>query len=63
MPCINCIQEIIKEFENKVDCIVDCGDATFKIPSTIVRVENEEIIILRDGPLTKEKIEKQVKGE
>ena len=46
---------IINSFNNKVDFIIDNGE-TYNIPSTIVRVENDEIRILREGSITKNDI-------
>ena len=52
------INDIIKkDFNNNVDFIIDSGE-TNKLPSTIVRVENNEIIILRNGSITKSDIKK-----
>jgi len=54
----NKIDDKLKEsFENKVNFIIDDGIID-SIPSTIVRVENNEIIILRKGSILKEDIEK-----
>ena len=44
------VSDFIDEFKNKVDIIIDVGK-TNEIPSTIVRVENDKINILRDGSL------------
>ena len=44
------VSDFIYEFKNKVDIIIDAGK-TNEIPSTIVRVENDKINILRDGSL------------
>lgn len=44
------VSDFIDEFKNKVDIIIDAGK-TNEIPSTIVRVENDKINILRDGSL------------
>ncbi len=44
------INDFIKEFENKVDIIIDGGKTKIGVASTIVRVdENSEINILREG--------------
>lgn len=52
------IDDAIKNtFNNTVDFIIDSGE-TAGIPSTIVRVENNEIIILRKGSITKSDIKK-----
>lgn len=44
------VNDFIDEFKDKVDIIID-GGKTSEIPSTIVRVENNEINILREGSL------------
>ena len=44
------INDFIDEFKDTVDIIIDGGKTT-DIPSTIVRVENSEIKVLRDGSL------------
>lgn len=44
------VSDFIDEFKDKVDIIID-GGKTNEIPSTIVRVENNEINILREGSL------------
>ncbi len=46
-------ENLIKNFENKVDFILDSGKIDGGIPSTIVRVENDnKINILREGPIS-----------
>ena len=55
VPATN-INNIIKDnFNNKIDFIINDGE-TYNIPSTIVRVENDEIRILREGSITKNDI-------
>ena len=44
-------QDIYKEFNGKVDAIVDGGISDIGIASTIVRVENDNIKILRQGSI------------
>lgn len=51
------IKEIIKEFGNKVDYYIDCGESKVTKPSTIVRVIDKKIFILRQGEITLEQIE------
>ena len=46
----NKIEDFIDEFKDKVDIIID-GGKTFEKPSTIVRVEDNNIKILRQGNL------------
>ena len=57
MPAMTKVKDIIREFENKVECIVDEGESEIGIPSTIIRIENEKVHIIREGPISKEQIE------
>ena len=45
------VSDFIEEFKDKVDIIVDGGKSPIGVASTIVRVENDEIKILRQGNL------------
>lgn len=45
------VDDFLEEFQNKVDIIVDGGKSPIGVASTIVRVENDEIKILREGQL------------
>lgn len=47
-PC-ETIKDIEKNFSLKVDLIVDSGDAIGKLPSTIVSLHGENIMLLRQG--------------
>ena len=51
------LQEIIKEFGDKVDYYIDGGKSKIGIGSTIVKVENNSIKILREGSISKKEIE------
>ncbi len=44
------VSDFIDEFKNKVDIIIDNGK-TSELPSTIVRVEDDNIKVLREGSL------------
>ena len=44
------VKDFIYDFKDKVDIIID-GGKTNSIPSTIVRVENSKINVLREGSL------------
>ena len=48
------VSDFIEEFKDKVDMIVDGGKSPIGVASTIVRVENNQIKILREGRLTVE---------
>ena len=43
------VNQIAHDFEDTVDAIIDGGDAKIGLSSTIVKVENDEIKILREG--------------
>lgn len=57
------INDIYDIFKDKVDYYVDGGISKIGISSTVVKIENNEVIILREGVITKEEIEKVIKGE
>ena len=50
------IDSIIRDFEGKVDYIIDGGESKIGIASTIVQVVNEEIHILREGIISRENV-------
>jgi len=50
------IKNIRKELEDKVDYILDYGNIKNDNVSTIVQVEEEKVLILREGIITKEEI-------
>lgn len=44
-------EDLIKEFEGKVDIIIDGGITDLKVSSTIVKINNNEIKVLRQGTI------------
>lgn len=54
------LQEILKDFDNKVDICIDGGKAELSEPSTIVQIINGKIVILRQGKITLEEIKKRI---
>ena len=50
------IKNILQEFNGKVDYIIDCGDIKTDEVSTIVAIEDEKAIIIREGKISKEEI-------
>lgn len=56
-PVLSKIEEIKKEFEKDVDLIIDAGDSESSVPSTIVRLEGEKIVVVRSGAVDVEKIQ------
>lgn len=54
------LQDIIEELQDKVDYILDGGESDIGLESTVVRVIESEVRILRPGKIAKEDIEKVV---
>lgn len=52
------IENIIEELGDRVDYILDYGDVEKSTESTIVKVENNKILILRQGKISKEELSK-----
>ena len=51
------INNIIKELGGKVDYILDCGDYKSDETSTIVQVEDEKVVVIREGKIKREELE------
>lgn len=51
------INNIIKELGGKVDYILDCGDYKSDEPSTIVQLEDEKVVVIREGKIKREELE------
>ncbi len=54
------IKNIIDELGGKVDYILDFGDVESDSVSTIVEVEEDKVIVIREGKITKEELSKVV---
>lgn len=52
------IKDMIEDLGDKVDYIMDCGDIKDETTSTLVKVEDGVIHILRQGKISKERLEK-----
>ncbi len=50
------IEEILRDLGNKVDYVLDNGNIIDETPSTIVKVEEGKIKILREGKIKKEQL-------
>lgn len=50
------VADIVEDFRDSVDIIIDGGNAKLGLSSTIVKVENNDIQIIREGIITKEEI-------
>ena len=53
--------QIIKDFSGKIDYFIDSGKSQNGISSTIVKIENDTVCILREGIITKDDIERVLK--
>lgn len=56
-PSGTLIEDIIEELDGKVDYIIDAGMTDIGVESTVVRVIENKVHILRPGKITKEDIE------
>ncbi len=45
------IDELIKIFSHKVDLIIDAGDNTSLIPSTVIDASEDKLILIREGAI------------
>ena len=50
------IDEIIKVFNDEIDCVVD-GESGSGVPSTVAKIVDNNIFILREGIITKKDLE------
>ncbi len=49
------IKNIINELNDKVDYILDSGNVNNDITSTIVEINNEKVIIIREGRIKRKR--------
>lgn len=56
-PSGTCIENIVKDFGENVDLYIDYGMSKIGIESTIVKVNENDVNILRQGKITKKEIE------
>jgi L-threonylcarbamoyladenylate synthase len=57
--CTNA-QDLLTQLGDRLPLIIDAGDTGAKLASTIIRIEGEEWVILRDGVITEEQIEESL---
>lgn len=50
------MENIVKEFDGKVEYILDYGDIENDTVSTIVQVQDEKVVVIREGKIKKEEI-------
>jgi L-threonylcarbamoyladenylate synthase len=60
-PFLSTIKEIIKEFKDKVDFILDAGDLKGGVPSTIIDSTTDPYTVIRQGELVLKDIPLQKK--
>ena len=61
-PCINDIKDLSKMIYDSVDYVIDLGKINSNKESTIVKVEDNNVYILREGKIKKEDIFKCLKN-
>lgn len=59
-PSGTCLEDIFDELAPKVDYVLNGGKCEIGLESTVVKVDNGEVKILRPGKITKEQIEEIV---
>lgn len=60
-PSGTCVEDIIDEFDGKVDLIVDGGKSNIGIESTVVKVVDDTPVILRPGFVTEDDIKSVIR--
>ena len=52
-PSPTCAEHVIEDLDGRVDCIIDGGECTFGVESTIVKITGEDsLVLLRPGAVT-----------
>lgn len=60
-PAFTNLSSIREVFKDKIDYYIDGGDSKIGVASTVVRVTDDDVIILREGTISKEQIEEALK--
>ena len=55
-PSSKSAEEVLKELENRIDIVLDGGPATLGMESTIVKIDNGQVSILREKAIPREEI-------
>ena len=50
-PVLDCEEDIVKEFSNEADLIILDGDKKNALPSTIIKIVADEVVVLRQGSI------------
>ena len=57
-----CKEEILKEFDGKIDMVIDGGKSDSEVPSTIIDLSRKDPVIIRHGKISQTEIERVLKG-
>ena len=60
-PAFTNLSSIQEVFKDKIDYYIDGGDSKIGVASTVVMVTDDDVIILREGTISKEQIEEALK--
>lgn len=60
-PAFTNLSSIQEVFKDKIDYYIDGGNSKIGVASTVVRVTDDDVIILREGTISKEQIEEALK--
>ena len=55
-PSLKSAEEVLKELKSRIDIVLDGGPATLGIESTIVKIDNGQISILREKAIPRQEI-------
>lgn len=58
-PCMN-TQEVVRDFEGEINAVID-GSCENGVPSTIIKIDGENISLIRQGKLCVEEIKEKIK--
>ena len=53
-------KEVIENFGNKLDLILDGGTSVSRIPSTVVKIDDDCVTLIREGAISKKTIEHEI---
>ncbi len=59
-PSATSAKHVIEDFDEKVDCIIDAGESTIGLESTVLDLTETPPIILRPGAITREMLERVI---
>jgi L-threonylcarbamoyladenylate synthase len=62
-PPARSAREVLDYFEGRIDAVLDGGEATFGVGSTVVLVEPDGVRVLREGAVSAQEIRRALRGE